>query len=158
MICEHVTELQKLYEKSFSSFYAPCIPLRCQDCRRFDVIPEINTWVSLLNLSSKKEKVYFCEEHIDLIEPQGIYMNLTDTCIWCRACEKRFLMDLSLCERVLGIVGLESSPGTRGLKNLGNTCFINSVIQSLSNCTALKYYLIESGNCEVFLKDNSSKL
>ena len=39
--------------------------------------------------------------------------------------------------------------GCSGLKNLGNTCYLNSIIQCLSNCNLFKSYLLS----EQFIKD-----
>jgi Ubiquitin carboxyl-terminal hydrolase/Zn-finger in ubiquitin-hydrolases and other protein len=36
-----------------------------------------------------------------------------------------------------------SHAGARGLRNLGNTCFFNSIVQCMTQCTTLRSYLIE---------------
>ena len=47
-----------------------------------------------------------------------------------------------------------SSQGTMGGKNLGNTCFINSAIACLSNCTELTYYFLKGDYLQDINKNN----
>ena len=47
-----------------------------------------------------------------------------------------------------------SSQGTMGGKNLGNTCFINSAIACLSNCTELTYYFLKGDYIKDINKNN----
>lgn len=47
-------------------------------------------------------------------------------------------------------------PGTVGLANIGNTCYLNAVIQCLRHCNELSKFIL-SNNYKKYLKDNDEK-
>lgn len=47
-------------------------------------------------------------------------------------------------EEIKNILKKDSNHGLTGLKNLGNSCYINSAIQCLSQCLELTYYFLSN--------------
>lgn len=142
MLCEHLIEIEKAYEENLNAIYPVRTYIRCQLCS-YDVLPEFNTWLNLQNLLRKKKIIFYCEEHVEN-GSSDVFMNLTDCCFWCKTCEIRFKVQSTLLECILELMSYKQIPGIRGLKNLGNTCFINAAVQTLSNCLPLKYYFGEN--------------
>ena len=61
---------------------------------------------------------------------------------------------LGLIKNFAGVWG-NTKPSLKGLRNLGNTCYINSILQCVSNITPLSHYFV-SGNYEQDLNTTSS--
>jgi ubiquitin C-terminal hydrolase len=47
--------------------------------------------------------------------------------------------------------------GLCGLKNIGNTCYMNSIIQILSNCKEIKDYFLNNNNIDIIFEKNKNK-
>jgi Ubiquitin carboxyl-terminal hydrolase len=154
MLCNHLKKLEETFESFKSCIYVARSPLRCQKCS-YDIGPEYNTWVSLVGLLRNHEKIFLCEDHIDLSDKDKIYLNLTDLSYWCLECEIRYQENIKLTDFIVSLLDYDQLPGIRGLKNLGNTCFINSAVQCLSNCTPLKYYFLQELNPQDLLSGSN---
>uniref|UniRef100_A0A4W3JN50 Ubiquitin carboxyl-terminal hydrolase n=1 Tax=Callorhinchus milii TaxID=7868 RepID=A0A4W3JN50_CALMI len=137
-------------------------------CPHLDSIGEI-TKEELLQKSKVRGSLNGCsyvgcgESYVDhstlhaQAKKHNLTVNLTTFRVWCYACEKEVFLEQRpvtpnqaqasrLTDQVPESEDDELKPrGLTGMKNIGNSCYMNAALQALSNCPPLTQFFLECG-------------
>eukprot|EP01121_Diplochlamys_sp_Union-15-3_P022501 TRINITY_DN9604_c0_g1_i1.p1 TRINITY_DN9604_c0_g1~~TRINITY_DN9604_c0_g1_i1.p1 ORF type:complete len:781 (-),score=104.18 TRINITY_DN9604_c0_g1_i1:57-2399(-) len=171
--CPHFIRLVQQYKEDSSKLESKYKHLKevtkCSECS----VEKPAIWACMqfdcnyVGCSRTKNKHFI--EHLEKNGTHCVALNLFTFCVWCYVCDddvtdsKNTKQFIEKIEEILSPPDEEKhvvtpvanyKPGLCGLENLGNTCYLNASLQSLSNVPPLTDFLI---NCPEYIQGRKSR-